>query len=55
MGLCEDQEYFYKEHLDDLRENAQDVARLLNGYIRYLRKQLTHTSEGFINKNESTS
>jgi four helix bundle protein len=39
LNACEDESYFKKEHLDDLRSNATEVLRLINGYIRYLRKQ----------------
>jgi four helix bundle protein len=40
LHCCEDECYFKKEHLDDLREQATSVIRLLNGYIAYLRKRL---------------
>ena len=40
IGACEDAGYFAKEHLDDLREQAETVARLINGYVAYLRKRL---------------
>ncbi len=40
LNCCEDESYFKKEHLDDLREQAASVIRLLNGYIAYLRKRL---------------
>ena len=39
LHACEDDGYFRKEHLDDLRETARSVIRLLNGYIAYLRKR----------------
>ena len=39
FGQCEDQGYFKKEHLDDIRKQARTVIRLINGYIAYLRKQ----------------
>ncbi|KKK75417.1 hypothetical protein LCGC14_2873910 [marine sediment metagenome] len=38
MNACEDEGYFKKEHLDDLRQQAASVAKLINGYIAYLRK-----------------
>ena len=31
--------YAAKEHLDDLKKDAANLLRLLNGYIRYLQKQ----------------
>ncbi|GAH74367.1 unnamed protein product [marine sediment metagenome] len=40
MSACEDQGYFKKEHLDDLRRSAEPVAKLINGYVAYLRKRL---------------
>ncbi len=41
INACEDQGYFEKEHLDDLREHSVQVAKLINGYIAYLRKRLS--------------
>lgn len=41
LNACEDEEYFKKEHLDDLRHDVNAVIRLLNGYIRYLRGRMT--------------
>ena len=40
IGACEDEGYFKTEHLDDLRASAESVAKLINGYIGYLRKRL---------------
>lgn len=37
---CEDNKYFKPEHLADLREDAQSLLRLMNGYIRYMRRQI---------------
>jgi len=31
VSACEDEEYFKKEHLDDLRGQADTVLRLING------------------------
>ena len=39
INTCEDEGYFKKEHLDDLREQTQAVGRLINGYIAYLNRQ----------------
>lgn len=41
INACEDQGYFEKEHLNDLREHSVRVAKLINGYIAYLRKRLS--------------
>jgi four helix bundle protein len=41
FGACEDEQYFSKEHLDDLREQAVRVVKLINGYIAYLRRRIT--------------
>ena len=40
LNACEDEDYFQKEHLDDLRKDADEVIRILNGYIRYLSAKL---------------
>jgi four helix bundle protein len=40
IGACEDEGYFKKEHLDDLRKQAVSVAKLINGYIAYLRQRM---------------
>lgn len=40
LNCCQDQQYFKKEHLDDLRNDAKEVIRLINGYIRYLQKSI---------------
>ena len=40
FNTCEDQGYFKKEHLDDLRAQAEKVMKLINGYIAYLRRRL---------------
>jgi len=51
FNACEDQNYFRKEQLESLREDAKSVIRLINGYIKYLRKRLseTKTSKSEIN------
>ena len=43
LNTCEDQGYFEKEHLEDLREDSIRVAKLINGYIRYLKSRLAET------------
>jgi len=45
ISACEEQGYFEKKHLHDLREHSERVARLINGYIAYLRKRLTAEKE----------
>jgi four helix bundle protein len=39
LNACEDEGYFRKEHLDDLRQTAKTAVKLINGYIAYLRKR----------------
>ncbi len=46
LGLCEDEQYFKKEHLDSLRELAFSVVRLLNGYIAHLERKLAGDRSG---------
>ena len=43
LNECEDEGYFKKEHLDDLRKQARSVIRLINGYISHLREKLQAT------------
>jgi len=40
FSACEDQGYFSKEHLDDIRGHADSVNRLINGYVAYLRRRI---------------
>lgn len=40
FNTCEDEEYFKKEHLDDIRQQATVVLKLINGYIRHLSKRI---------------
>ncbi len=40
LNACEDEGYFKKEHLADLRKDIRSVIRLINGYIAYLQTQL---------------
>lgn len=37
FNVCEDEDYAKHEHILDIRKDAADVLRLLNGYIRYLK------------------
>jgi len=38
INTCIDQHYAKRDHLADLKADAQEVVRLLNGYIAYLQK-----------------
>ena len=40
LTACEDERYFKKEHLDDLRKQAVRVLMVVNGYIGFLRRRL---------------
>jgi four helix bundle protein len=42
---CLDNQYAKDEHLADLRKDAGELNRLLNGYIRYLRVQIKKRGE----------
>ena len=39
FSVCEDQQYAKPDHLQNLRDDAANVLRLLNGYIAYLQRQ----------------
>jgi four helix bundle protein len=43
LNACEDEGYFKKDHLDDLRADTETVNKLINGYIRHLRGRLAET------------
>lgn len=45
INACQDEEYFKKEHLDDLRKDAKVVVKLINGYIRYLKSKAKTTDK----------
>jgi len=38
INTCADEDYASPEHLDNLKDDAANLLRLLNGYIRYLQK-----------------
>jgi len=40
LGACEDQGYFRPEHLANLRDDADEAIRIINGYISDLQDQL---------------
>lgn len=46
FNACEDEGYFKKEHLDDLRKDSVSVIKLINGYIRYLEKRMAENRTG---------
>ena len=46
IGACEDEAYFRKEHLDDLRQQAVSVVKLINGYIAYLKGRAATKADG---------
>ena len=39
LNVCEDEGYAKPEHLSDLKADAAEVARLLNGFINYLQRE----------------
>ena len=39
MGICIDEAYAPRDHLEDLKSDAARIPRLLNGYIGYLQRQ----------------
>jgi len=39
LNVCEDENYLPMSNLKILKEGAQEVQRLINGYIRYLRNK----------------
>jgi len=39
LNVCRDQRYADQQLLDELRRQADDVLRLVNGYIRYLKNK----------------
>lgn len=41
ISECADLSYARNEHLEDLRNDAHRLLQLIDGYIRYLRKQHT--------------
>jgi four helix bundle protein len=44
INVCLDEGYFQPEHLDDLRDQAVSVAKLINGYVGYLRNRMSGSS-----------
>ncbi len=46
FNVCEDEAYFKKEYLDNLRQDSVSVIKLINGYIRYLDKRMADNRTG---------
>jgi four helix bundle protein len=44
LNVCEDENYLPVNDLKILKESAQEVQRLINGYIRYLRDKKSRAS-----------
>ena len=58
LTVCEDEHYFKREHLDDLRKDADSVIKLINGYIAYLRDRIAESCDDSARQkrmNQSTS
>jgi four helix bundle protein len=45
LNVCEDEEYLTSVEVQNLKEQAKDVLKLLNGYIRYLRSRSSSVHE----------
>jgi len=43
FNTCQDEGYFKKEHLDDLRKQAVRVIKLINGYVAHLKERLSES------------
>ena len=39
LSVCIDEKYFSKEYIDELKEEAYRINKMLNGYIAYLKKR----------------
>ena len=39
LNVCEDEQYLHKSELVDLKDQANEVQRLISGYARYLRNR----------------
>jgi len=44
LNVCEDENYLAVSDLKILKESAQEVQRLINGYVRYLRDKKSSAS-----------
>ena len=45
INTCEDEGYFDKHHLEDLRQHAVRVAKVVNDYIAYLRRRMSEDTD----------
>jgi four helix bundle protein len=52
LNVCEDEQYLPVEEIASLKEDAWRVRKLIDGYVRYLRQQIT-TSRGFSVREDS--
>ena len=39
LNVCIDEQYFSKEYIDELKQEAYRINKMLNGYIAYLKKR----------------
>ena len=39
LNVCIDEKYFSKEYIDELKQEAYRINKMLNGYIAYLKKR----------------
>ena len=44
LNVCEDEHYLSPPDIADLKEQAREVQRLINGYIRFLRSRKSEAS-----------
>jgi four helix bundle protein len=44
LNVCEDEHYLSPTDVADLKEQAREVQRLINGYIRFLRNRKSEAS-----------
>ena len=45
LNICLDEDYLSNDEVDRLKEQARDVLNLVNGYLHYLRGQLSKFQE----------
>jgi four helix bundle protein len=46
LNVCEDERYLENIEAQNLKEQAREVLKLLNGYLRYLRSRSSSVREG---------
>ncbi len=44
FNICEDENYFLPDHLNNIRNDTERVLQLINGYIRYLKQRQDATN-----------